>query len=51
MEGVKTKQLCEFLLTAIWKDQGIDNTTGINGEAMHAHALESLVHRIKHHEV
>ena len=47
MEGVSTENLCEFVLTAVWKDPPPVNMTGVNGQAMHAHAIESLVYRVK----
>ena len=45
MAGVNTLTLCQFVLTAVWKDPC--NATGVNGEAMHAHAIESLVYRVR----
>lgn len=47
MPGIPTETLCLCVLTAVWRDLPPVNATGVSGEAIHAHALESLVARVR----
>lgn len=44
MPGVPTVDLCRCVLSGIWVDS--INACGVSGQAIHAHALESLVCRV-----
>jgi hypothetical protein len=46
MAGLSDEELCRVVLTTIWRERG-RNAIGVAGEALHAHAIESLVSRFK----